>query len=133
MARTNECYELSTFTDGWDHRKNAESIKRIKQAFPNLNDDYFDVLFEMLKKENFTSQRFSEAVDYVIKTCVYPTPTIAQFLRYNRTVKLYDYGQMIDAAEKNKDIFSERLPIQIDGYVFWAKKKDVEMFNLELI
>ena len=39
--------------------------------------------------------RFVNAINHVIDTCKYPTPTIADFIGYDKQIKLYSYDEML--------------------------------------
>ena len=58
------------------------NVEKIRQAFPNLTKDFYDILCERLKAHNFTDEELSDAVNHVIDTCKYPTPTIAEFISF---------------------------------------------------
>ena len=62
----------------------AVGISLIKKAFPTLPIDFYDILTDMIIEERFYDEKFIETVKHVIKTCEYPTPTIAQFINYNK-------------------------------------------------
>lgn len=55
---------------------------KIKEAFPTLPIEFYNILCERLKEKKFTVVQITEAVNGVIDTCKYPTPTIAHFIGY---------------------------------------------------
>ena len=56
---------------------------KIKNAFPTLPVEFYDILCERLKANGFTDERLTNAVNGVIDTCKYPTPTVAHFMSYD--------------------------------------------------
>jgi hypothetical protein len=60
-----------------------ENMKRIKSAFPLLQEGFYDVLCERLKANGFYDDEFEKAVSYVIDNYKYPTPSIAEFLNFD--------------------------------------------------
>ena len=61
-----------------------ESIKKIRDAFPNLPPGFFNILQDRLKDNKFCDERLKDAVNYVIDNCSYPNPQIADFIRYDK-------------------------------------------------
>jgi hypothetical protein len=82
-----------------------ESIVRysvkIRKAFPSLPPGFYDILLEMAKEEGFTDERFRDAVHHVIKTCIYPTPSIAQFISFDKRVQTFTYEQMLKKLDES--------------------------------
>lgn len=50
----------------------------------SLPTDFQDLLLERMNANKFTDERLQRAVDGVIEHCTYPTPTIADFLKWDR-------------------------------------------------
>jgi hypothetical protein len=63
-----------------------DGVKAIKKAFPSLPVDFYDILIDRLRVNGFSDDRFIDSVVYVIDTCVYPTPTIANFIAYDKRI-----------------------------------------------
>lgn len=57
-------------------------MQKIKKSFPSLEAEFYDILCDRLKENEVTDNELTEAVNHVIDTCIYPTPTIAQFITY---------------------------------------------------
>jgi len=107
------------------------SIK-IRSAFPALPPEYYDVLLEMAKEERFTDERFRDAVHHVIKTCIYPAPTIAQFISFDKRFKVYTYSQYCKLCDEGDG--KNYQPVAINGNTkpVWAHTNDINQFNLPL-
>jgi hypothetical protein len=58
----------------------------IKKAFPALPITFYDVLTDRLIAHGFCNDRFAASVIHVVDTCHYPTPTIADFLSYDKKI-----------------------------------------------
>lgn len=90
--------EISVYKDALTTKGIVSQVVRIKQAFPQLELGFYDILTDMVKQDKFTDNRLKDAVDHVIRTCVYPQPTIAQFLSFDKKVKVYPYQECINIA-----------------------------------
>ena len=109
------------------------SIK-VRQAFPSLPPDFYNILLEMAKEEGFTDERFRDAVHYVIKTCVYPMPTIAQFISYDKRVKTLTYHQIISMVEEgDPKAFDRYKRIELPNLpeAVWIHVNDIKQFNIK--
>jgi len=58
-------------------------MKRIKNAFPTLQEGFYDILCERLKANGFNDEELEKAVNYVIDNYKYPNPSIAEFLNFD--------------------------------------------------
>jgi hypothetical protein len=109
------------------------SIK-IRQAFSSLPPEFYGILLEMAKEEKFTDERFRDAVHHVIKTCIYPTPTIAQFISFDKKVKLFTYEDMVKKTEEfGPGIWDSYKPIQFPDRIkkTWVHVDDIKKYNLK--
>ena len=59
-------------------------FEKLVVAFPDLTESFQDLLLERLEVNKFTDDRLQQAVTGVIEHCTYPTPTIANFLKWDR-------------------------------------------------
>ena len=117
----------------------GSGIKSISQAFPKLPVSWYTVLKEMLKDEQFDDARFSDAVKSLVKNCIYPEPTIANIVSFDRMVKVFTLS---DLQAKHKDAYHfgntydpiarEYSKIDFHGQERYARKEDVERYNLKL-
>jgi hypothetical protein len=69
-----------------------EGVKIIKKAFPALPLDFYDILIDRLEIHGFNNERFYDAIIFVIDTCHYPTPTIADFISYDKRIPQFESG-----------------------------------------
>lgn len=71
LIRTNDGFTVSNF---------MKCVLIIKSAFPNLRDDWFDILREVCVDENLTELELTECTKHFIKNAEYPTT--ASFLKW---------------------------------------------------
>jgi hypothetical protein len=107
---------------------------KVKKAFPDLSAEFFEVFQEMIKSEGFTDDRLSDAVDNVIKTCIYPKPTIGQFISFDKRVKIYKYPEiveMVDAGDPNA--FDRYQRIELSGLpeAVWIHVNDIAKYKIK--
>lgn len=108
------------------------NVAKIKKSFPGLPIGFYQVFDERLKANNFTDERLTDAVNHVIDTCVYPTPTIANFISFDRRIKVYTYAQYCKLCDEGDG--NNYLPVAINKNVkpVWAHINDISQFNLTL-
>jgi len=64
----------------------TKNTLKLKAAFPTLPEEFYDIFLERIKVHDFTDERLNKAIDRVIDTCVYPTPTIANFIQADKDI-----------------------------------------------
>ena len=123
--------ELSIYTGKLTLPVIARGMAKIKKSFPGLPEGFYEVFAERLKANGFTDERLNDAITHVIDTCIYPTPTIAQFISFDKRVKTYSYHQLVNLIEDGDNMnnyqsfkFKDR-PIRV-----WIHKNDVAMYNI---
>jgi hypothetical protein len=95
----------------------------ISQAFPTLPKEFFDVLTERLKANGFCDERLMDSVNNVLDTFQYPTPTIAEFISYDRRTKLYTYNEALNKVSEYGRPMTEIFAMkEIDGKKYWILK-----------
>ena len=111
-------------------------VSDIKKSFPTLPVGFYDVFADRLKANNFTDQRLQDAVNFVIDTCVYPTPTIAQFIGFDKKIKLYTYQDMVTKVEEfGAEIWNSFKPVKIEDREkpVWVHVDDIKKYNLKTV
>lgn len=111
-----------------------ESVKvnclKVLVAFPSLENHFTDLLTESLFRNKFTDQRFKDSVNYVIDNCKYPKPSIADFVSYDKKVKVYRYDEMVsnsfDFARFKKVKLSDE-----QSKPLWIRIEDFENNNFQ--
>jgi hypothetical protein len=112
----------------------VDSIATIQKAFPALPIGFFDIFTDRLADNGFSDDRLNDAVKHVIDTCVYPTPTIAQFISWDKRIKVYKYPeivQMVDDGDLNA--FNRYKRIELLGLpeAVWIHVNDIAKFNIK--
>lgn len=88
--------EISLYGEGKVSTKVlANCFIGLKKAFPKLPDGWYDILEKLLDTEKFTDKRLIDATNNLIKTCVYPEPTIANILGYDKKAKVWTYEEAL--------------------------------------
>jgi hypothetical protein len=113
-----------------------EQLNKVNRAFPELDAGFYEVLSDRIKELGFTDERLIDAVNYVIDNCIYPRPTAAQILSWDRRIKVYTYTQMVDMVNKNEglaNIWDEYKMIAWPSPItVWAHITDIERYNLKI-
>jgi len=124
---------LSIYTGELTEENLIKQMLRIKKVFPTLHKDYYSILAERIKENNFTDKKLEDAINFVIDNCVYPQPSIAQFIQFDVKVKTKTYKELLKLLEIDKSIFSkyERIDIESSEPVF-ALVDDIEKYGLKL-
>lgn len=112
-----------------------KQIARIKAAFPSLPIEFYTILKDRIKENQFSNEKFIAAVNYVIDNCIYPTPTIANFLQFDEKVKFYTYNQFLKLVHENKNAGKQYKPciVKFTKKPMWAHINDIEKFKLKKI
>lgn len=129
-------FEISAFRGSpAGNETKVKCIARVKAAFPALNPEFHSLLLERFQEVGASDERMRAAVKFVIDNCEYPTPTIANFMSYDRKVKLYNYHQMADKCANGEPAFETHKGVRItenQPKKMWASIQDVERYNLPL-
>jgi hypothetical protein len=112
-----------------------ECVSEIKKSFPKLPNGWYDVLEKMLDEEKFSNERFIDATKSLIKNCVYPEPTIANIIGYDKTIKVYTYNDLLEhskdfAPSTRSEYLNTFDRIQYYGELRFARKEEISRFNL---
>lgn len=110
------------------------SIATIQKAFPSLPIGFYDVFTFRLTENGFTDDRLKDAINNVIDTCVYPTPTIAQFISFDKRVKVYKYPEIVKMVDNDDPAAFDRYKrIEIEGLpeAVWIHINDIKKYNLK--
>lgn len=109
-------------------------VKKLRKAFPQVQADFTDVLLERAKEKNWTDERLTDAVNNLIDTCQYPTPTLANVLSFDKRIKTYTYNEMCDMAyDYGKSVWQTYLRLDDDfARGRYAHMSDVANYRLPL-
>ena len=111
----------------------AINITRIKAAFPALSDAFFGILASRIIDNDFCNERMTDAVNHVIDTCQYPNPSVAEFISFDRKVKVFTYEEMLKKAnDLGNEIWTSYRAVQFKNRErkVWVHVDDVKTYNL---
>lgn len=133
LIRKDDCYEVSVYNDTLTKECVAKNTIKLKQSFPALPGNFFDMFYDRIKENNYTDKRLSEAVNYVIDNCVYPTPTIAQFISFDKRIKLYTYNDVLKINDQTQCAFKTYRPIKTRSskIPLYAHVNDISEYKLK--
>jgi len=120
--------EVSLYDDALAGPKDiVDASVKIKKSFPLLPMGFYDMFDIRIRETGFTAQRLTDAVNFVIDNCIYPQPTIANFISYDRTVKFKTHEQMC-----KEDLWSSHVAVKFPDMpkVVWVFANDVERYKL---
>lgn len=109
-----------------------QAVVAIKKAFPSLPTGFYDMFDSRIKDNNFTANRLNDAVTHVIDNCIYPTPTIANFISFDRTVKFKTHDEMCKEAMTYPQVWQQWLPVRFPNMpkTVWVFANDIEKYKL---
>lgn len=118
--------EISIYSGELTKECVAVNLMKVKNAFPALSQEFYNIFAERVKDNHFSNQRLTDAVQYVIDNCIYPQPTIAQFISFDKKIRLYTYEQAFDNIGL--------VPVKLENRksIVWISKMDAETFNIKI-
>ena len=107
---------------------------KIKKAFPSLPVGFYEVFADRIKENKFSDDRLTDAVNHVIDNCIYPMPTIANFISFDQRIKLYTYSDMLKMCDSiGGSVWNDFKPVKIQGFSkrMYAAVIDIQRFKLK--
>jgi hypothetical protein len=107
---------------------------KIKKAFPSLPEGFYEVFSNRLKENGFNDDRLRDAVNHVIDTCPYPTPTIANFISFDQKIEINTYEAMLKKCnELGGNFWSNYTPIKFPDREkpVWIRNDDVKKYHIQ--
>jgi hypothetical protein len=126
----NNSTELSIYFGQLTGENILVHVKRILQAFPNVTNSFIDLLIERAKENHFSDKRLTDAVNNTIDNCIYPVPTLANFLSWDKKVKLYSYSEICDIVYGGSYKCSDFTRIKIKNIFTYVKNIDKIKYNI---
>lgn len=110
-----------------------ENTIKIKNSFPALPEGFYEIFSERIKDCGFTDQRLNDAVKNVIDTCIYPAPTIAQFISWDKRVKVYKYIDIVKMIDDDPKAFQRYKRIEMEGLpeAVWIHINDIAKYGIK--
>lgn len=125
---------LSLYTGDLSDKCLLTAVANVRKAFPALPKDFYDVFMDRIKANGFNDTRLIDAVSHVIDNCPYPTPTIANFISFDKRIKLFSYADYVDMVNKyGPEINDTYKPVQLPGREkpVWINIDDIKIAKLE--
>ena len=120
---------LSIYQDSLTMECVKFNCAKILTAFKGLDTNFTNLLAESLKRNGFTDQRLTDAVNYVIDNCPYPSPSIAEFVKFDKSVKVYSYEEMLKLGYGTEGFKKVRLNAD-QVKPLWVTTSDYEKYDL---
>lgn len=125
---------ISAYNDNSTTQGLINGITRIKKAFPSLPIEFYEILKERIQSKGFTDIRFMDAVNNVIDSCVYPHPTIAQFISWDKRIPMFTYDQVLkkfNESELGAKFWDYYKQFNHYDKPVWIHVNDIEKYNIE--
>lgn len=110
-------------------------MKRLKNAFPQLPQGFYDILSDRIKANGFSDDRLKDAINSLIDNCIYPVPSIANIISFDKRVKLYTYSELVNLINESGAIIWDEFKAIETGSKrrLYASIADIEKFNLKVL
>lgn len=102
-------------------------MNRLKAAFPKMSDnkEFFNLLSERVVANGFSNERLKDAVNHVLDNFQYKELVISDIIKFDRRVKLYTYGEVVNMVTKGNATWVDFEIRKINGNHFRIKKTDL--------
>ena len=118
-------YEISLFCDKLAEKQEiTQGLMRLMNAFPKMEKEFWLILTERISANEFTSERFKKAIEYVLDNFQYKELNISDIIKFDRRVKLYTGKEFMNAQISgiHPSEFEKRT---INDVVYWVRKVDL--------
>ena len=102
----------------------ATELRKLKAAFPKLENDYISVIAERIQENGFTEERLKDAVAHLIDTFRYQNPTIADVIGFDKRVRLYCQTEYENEIYTRKAAGNDFIDHWIGKELYRVKKSD---------
>lgn len=103
----------------------AVILDRLRDAFPNMRENFFSLLSERVIENDFTAQRLFDAVNNVIDNFQYKELNVADIIRYDRKARAYTYAEACEMVTRGEATFDDFKVIEDGGQVYRVLKIDL--------
>lgn len=107
----------------------VSEISKVRAAFPNLPQTFFDLLAERVAVNGFSDERLKAAVGYLIDNCPYPNPSIANIISFDKKYKIYRHSDVLEMLDKGRK-WDDFTKVFIKNKLFYVSVSDKEMYNI---
>jgi hypothetical protein len=126
--------EISLYKGQLTTQKLIEGVSIIQKSFPSLPISFYEIFKDRIKANKFTDERLMDSITNVIDTCVYPTPTIAQFISWDKKIKVHKYPEIVAMVEDgDPNAFSRYQRIELEGLpeAVWIHINDIAKYKIK--
>jgi len=121
---------ISIYRDEFTVNNAIDQFKKLKMAFPQLPSGFYDVLMDRVKENGFTDKRLKDSINQLIDNFIYPNPSIANIIGFDKRIKLITYNQRCTLQSENPGSFNDYTKVLKNGKVFFISKAEKEQYNI---
>ena len=130
-------FEISIYSGELTNEITQIGMLKAKSAFPALPNNFFLTLTDRIIANGFSDKRLIDAVNHVIDNHVYPEPSIAEFISFDRKIKLYSHQDILKLVEEFGavvwgDYESKKLSISGGMKTVWISKLELKKYNIDI-
>lgn len=103
----------------------AVGMKRLKVAFPKMDNAFFNLLAERVMDNGFSSERLKHAINHVLDNFQYKELNISDIIRFDKRVRLYSYNEVCVLVSKGQASFNDFEKKEINGNIYRILKTDL--------
>lgn len=103
----------------------AVGMKRLKVAFPKMDNAFFNLLAERVMDNGFSSERLKHAINHVLDNFQYKELNISDIIRFDKRVRLYSYNEVCVLVSKGQASFTDFEKREINGTVYRVLKSEL--------
>lgn len=105
---------------------------KLSTAFPQMSEDFFNLLAERIVKRGLSKERLNYAIDHVLDNYTYQRMTIADIMSIDKRFQILSFSEMVNEARKNGRTTDDYAPIRIgnEEKPFWVHKADKVKYNI---
>lgn len=108
-----------------DPNEIAVGMKRLKVAFPKMDNAFFNLLAERVMDNGFSSERLKHAINHVLDNFQYKELNISDIIRFDKRVRLYSYNEVCVLVSKGLASFTDFEKREINGTVYRVLKSEL--------
>ena len=114
-----------------DTKTVATELRKLKAAFPAIENEYINVLSERIHANAFTEERIKDAVGNLIDNFKYPRPSIADVISFDKRVRLFSYSEYTNEILTKKAFGNDFIKHWIGDTLFWVKETECIRYNFK--
>lgn len=124
--------DISIFTGELSDVVIFEQMKVLKIAFPDMQQDFTELLMKRIRANGFSNTRLIAAVENVVDSFTYKKLNIADIINFDVRVKFYTYKELESKVAAGEDLFSNYEVIDIGiGKPVRVRKEDFVRYGFK--